>query len=481
MAAADSTHEFIDDRSIEDLAEDQFRHEDVVEELAHLILSCKDQANIALFAPWGSGKTGISKLLRSRLRAGGGGRRYVYFDAFKHKDTSLRRSFLRAVAAELGKDPSDIDTLSREEVTQRLDSHNGWKLALFVFGALVIGIAFMAIVSLPLAAIRPESKGEAFWTSFALIFTRLSGIATLVAALLGVVVTGLLGGLTVTRRKNPLSEDDEFEDAFKELARSTGQLIVFVDELDRCGANEVVATLETMRVFLEVKNCVFVVAADRQALEQAIRRKARQETPADDIHAYFSSAGAYIDKIFQFQISLPPLRWTDTGQFAEELVQDKGGLWKDLREWGELQDVLAALVPTHVTSPRRVKVLLNAYVIEHRLAQRRVAAHEMSGLQGRAAALAQLVCLRAEFPFFADELERYPDLPTAVLAIEHPEFPRGEGLEASAPETWARAKALLDGELLAPLLHRTDGADESDSDHPDPESTGGSRAHESPG
>ncbi len=444
--------EFIDDRSIDEKADDCFRHEDIVAELAHLVDSCEAQTNIALFAPWGSGKTGISKLLRSLLEDEKQQHRYVYFDAFKHRDTPLRRSFLRAVAAGLGEDPTKIDELSKEEVTQELGSSDWKRVGKFVGVALGVGIVLMGLLSLALAGLRTVGPHESFGDSFVTMFTRLSGVATLVAALIGVVVSGLLGGVTATRTKKPLSEDDEFEDAFGNLAKKAKRLVIFIDELDRCAAGEVVETLETMRVFLDVPNCLFIVAADRQALEAALRRKARQETPADEVHPYFSSAGAYVDKIFQFQIALPPLRWTDTGEFAQNLVKDRGGLWAELRERDELQDVLTALIPTHVTSPRRVKVLLNSYVIAHRLAERRAATQEMADLSGRAAALAQLVCLQAEFPLFADELERFPELPAAALAVA--EDDQRSDLRTKAPEVWKRAVDFIDhGRPLAPLLY----------------------------
>ncbi len=486
MPTQPPTDEFIDDRSIEEKADDRFRHEDVVAELAHLVDSRAAQTNIALFAPWGSGKTGISKLLRSRLEDKKKGHRYVYFDAFKHRDTSLRRSFLRTVAVGLDEDPTEIDALSKEEITQELGTSDWKRVAKFVAGALGVGIVLMALLSLALAWIRPEAPKENFGESFVLMFTKLSGVATLVAALIGVVVSGLLGGVTATRKQMPLSEDDEFEDAFGKLAKKADRLVIFIDELDRCAADEVVETLETMRVFLDVPNCIFIVAADRQALEAALRRKARQETPADEVHPYFSSAGAYVDKIFQFQIALPPLRWTDTGEFAENLVKNRGGLWKELRERDEMQDVLTALIPTHVTSPRRVKVLLNSYVIAHRLAERRANAEEMADLSGRAAALAQLVCLGAEFPLFADELERFPELPAAALAVAESSYENS--LRTEAPEVWERAVDFIDrGRPLVPLLYgrRANGEQvenkvESPDDANDPKDGDGDSTPEEP-
>ncbi len=441
--------EYIDDRSIEELGQDEFRHEDVVKELAHLVRECGRQANIALFAPWGSGKSGISHLLRGELEDKDKKQRYVYFDAFKHRETSLRRSFLRTVAAELDPDArARVDEeVYGQEVTQTLNRSNRkklfWLIASGVLGAFVLA----GLLTLGLSKLHPGP----FNKDFPNLFARTSGVLALVGGLIGVAFTTVINGYSVTKTTTPIAEDDEFEREFRKLVEGADRVVVFIDELDRCAAAEVVATLETMRVFLDVENCIFIVAADRQALEQALRLKARQETPADDVHPYFSSAGAYVDKIFQYQLALPPLRWTDAGEFAENLVKNRDGLWKDLRDWDELQGVLTALIPTHVTSPRRVKVLLNAYVIEHRLAQLRVGSNQMSAIKGRAAALAQLVCLRTEFPLFADELEYHPELPAAARALSNgAESP----IQQESPITWSRADEFINGgRPLVPLLY----------------------------
>lgn len=95
---------------------------------------------------------------------------------------------------------------------------------------------------------------------------------------------------------------------------------------------------------------------------------------------------------------------------------------------------------------------MNSYVIAHRLAERRIGAGEMAALDGRAAALAQLVCLRAEFPLFADELERFPDLPAAALAVANKEV--DSPLRTAAPELWNRAGDFIERDHpLVPLLY----------------------------
>jgi hypothetical protein len=88
---------------------------------------------------------------------------------------------------------------------------------------------------------------------------------------------------------------------------------------------------------------------------------------------YYSSAGSFFDKVFQHQVPLPPLRNRRLSRYARDLVEKRGGVWADLRaaeDHGQAFDaVLFALIPSHVTSPRRVKVLLNAFAVNARTAQ----------------------------------------------------------------------------------------------------------------
>jgi len=461
-----STHEinaeYIEDRSIENASDDSFRHEDVVEELAQLALHGPAPSNIALFAPWGTGKSGIAKLLQPRIE--GANQRFVYFDAFKHRETPLRRSFLRTAVKKLDHGSlGSIDTkLYGERVTQTLNESDKKKLAGMIVGGVLGALLFAGLVSLVLSKLQPGPFNE----DFPDLFAKTSGVLALIGGLLGIALTSLINGYSVTKTSTPVAEDDEFEREFKSLVRGSKRVVVFIDELDRCSADDVVEALETMRIFLETLNCVFVVAIDQQSLEQALRRKARQETPVDETHPYFSSTGSYIDKIFQYQVALPPLRSRDMEGFIRDLVHDRPGLWRDLKDRDELQDVTGALAPTHVTSPRRVKVLLNSFVMAYHLATKRISAGEMSSLDGRAAALAKLVCLRTEFPLFAEDLDRFPELPRAILAQVRAEI--DHDLSHEAPETWTRASLFREGKLpIAPLLFRPSAVHSADSEQGD--------------
>jgi predicted KAP-like P-loop ATPase len=103
--------ELIDDRAVQSDDEDEFGHTDFVEELSSLVLGVTPPASVALFGAWGSGKSGISNLLRSRLKAEPGVK-YAHFDAFKYAEAPLRRKFLSQIANEFRMTTSDSTAVS---------------------------------------------------------------------------------------------------------------------------------------------------------------------------------------------------------------------------------------------------------------------------------------------------------------------------------------------------------------------------------
>lgn len=247
-------------------------------------------------------------------------------------------------------------------------------------------------------------------------------IGSIPAAMIAVLTALANRTLPVDQTRSAPSSEEEFERLFRELVKEVmdssdaERIVIVIDELDRCSSDEVVKTLETVRTFLDVSPCVVVVAADQQVLEQALRKQARQETPSDRRNPYYSGGSAYLDKIFSYPLPLPlpQLRSRRLSDFSLDLIKPLGGLWKHIDpDW-----VLFALIPTHIRSPRRVKALLNAFVLAHRLAERRSADGFLPpDIHKRAAEIAKLTCLRIEFPLFGADLTIHPRLPEFVLAL----------------------------------------------------------------
>lgn len=456
--------DLVDDRELAAAEDDQLAHAGIVDQLAALATTVTTPSNIALYGPWGSGKSGIANLLKSKID-GRDGVRFVRFDAFKYADVPLRRNFISAVANELGCKQSKYhgDLYNGRTKTEIKVPPTTLAKLLGVFAVMLFGLAI--ILAVVVAAIAFGQSRIGVNTDFGVEFKALSKQVVLAGLLPATLLAALIAlaskTFSVDRSLAKPDSDEQFEEIFKNLVTGVKakRLVVFVDELDRCSASEVVTTLDTIRTFLGIDRCIFIVAADQNVLEEALTRAAKQETPADDANPYYSTGSAYLDKVFQYQISLPPLLTQGVSKYATSLIENRQGLWAEInREY-----VLSVLIPTHVTSPRRVKHLLNTFALTYRLAQVRYKADLLIGDPStNAASIARLVCLKVEFPLFARHLEVDANLPALVLQLmrdRNAELPAGTS-DRSAE--LAKSYAL---ESVAPstvLVDDTDGDDEAD-------------------
>jgi len=93
--ATNPQNDLIDDRAIENASSDHFGLAGFAAQAASTIHAIRTPANIAIYAPWGSGKTSLANLLRNELNSKISG--FVYFDAFKYAEAPLRREFITRV------------------------------------------------------------------------------------------------------------------------------------------------------------------------------------------------------------------------------------------------------------------------------------------------------------------------------------------------------------------------------------------------
>lgn len=408
--------ELLEDREVSDPNEDRLDHQQIAEQLADLALSVPDPSNIALYGPWGSGKSGIGNLVQKQLaqheEIG-----FARFDAFKYAENPLRRNFISAVATALKIDDDEFhkDLYTGKTTTDfSIPPMRLVQLAVtFLALAVVICIGLLAIIA-GIAAIQAGPFGDDFRSMSKQVVNAALAPAALLSAL--IVLAGR--SLGIERKTDKAESDEQFEQVFGRLIDKAKKrrIIVFVDELDRCASADVVATLDAVRTFLGIKGCVFIVAADRQVLEEALTTDARQATPSDTVNPYYSAGSAYLDKVFQYQLIVPPLLQHSVTRFAAELVSGRPGVWSELGS--DLDLTVSILVPSHVRSPRRVKNLLNAFVLAYRLAEaRRTAGLLDTDIKERADEIARLVCFRVEFPLFARHLVMDARLPEYVLRL----------------------------------------------------------------
>ncbi|MEV4752636.1 P-loop NTPase fold protein [Streptosporangium sp. NPDC049248] len=204
----------------------------------------------------------------------------------------------------------------------------------------------------------------------------------------------------------------EFETLLESI-EDLDRVVVLVDDLDRCLPEAVVAVFEGIKVFLAVPKMAFVIAADEDAIVEAV--KVRFSSVSDPA----TMARQYLEKIVQLPLRVPALGEPDTHAYLALLqlqqLRADATLQRELvaycderRRAGHadlLEDVSDELLPmdarTHLVlaktlapvlhsrtegNPRRLKRFLNAYWM-------RCAQAELRHLTLNRAALAKLMVL----------------------------------------------------------------------------------------
>lgn len=450
----------VEDRELAPSDPDRFRHEDLIEQLADLAVSVDPPANVALYGPWGSGKSSIASHLKAELDQRRAPVRFARYDAFKYARLPLQRHFIRHLASTLEVTDRKYDKGLYEDSTSNditlgsaEDGETANILGLLWQVLIVLGVALAAAVVLTAAAAfigswasKDDGFGDnlsAYLRAYTIGFLAPAGVLAIFGALAGKKLNVVRGVAAPTSEEQFASTfNDLVTDSLKEPHRGVDcdRVVVFIDELDRCDAGTVVATLESLRSFLDAENCIFIVAADQQVLEAALTTHVRHAIPRDSSNPYYSAGSEYLDKTFHYQLSIPPLLPRRLSGFAADLVRDKGGVWTEV---GSVERVVSVLIPNHVRSPRRAKTLLNSFALHYELADRRCKVGHLAGTPAeRAEEIAVLTCLRVEFPLFARELRQHPKLVDAARRLL-----QSENRPSTIPEsTWETCQEFLEGE-----------------------------------
>lgn len=118
---------------------------------------------------------------------------------------------------------------------------------------------------------------------------------------------------------NVPAEIKAFRDAFDDLLEKAGveQLIVLIDDLDRCLPDTAIETLEAVRLFVFTSRTAFVVAADEAMIEYAVRKHFPDLPDTTGPQTY---ARNYLEKLIQVPFRIPALGDTETRIYVTLLL-----------------------------------------------------------------------------------------------------------------------------------------------------------------
>ncbi len=124
-------------------------------------------------------------------------------------------------------------------------------------------------------------------------------------------------------------------------------LVVFIDDLDRCSEETLLAVCEAVKVYLDVPGLAFVIGCDRAAMG-----------PNGLLRDLGPAGTAFMEKIFQTSYRIPAASASDIKEFVRSCARHAG--LDDL-----LDDRLVELLAYRAAhNPRRIKRLVNGLLLE---------------------------------------------------------------------------------------------------------------------
>lgn len=393
---------------------------------------------IGLFGKWGSGKTSLMGFLKDGLSED----RFhaVWFDAWKYeKEGALWRALILRVLDELRSSEEKKDRQSRElfDEIEKLEQGLYHDLEWMEKGGLTIDL---------------QSLFKGVTAAGKLTLSFLPGLSAVKQALdlmragkgdSG--VSELIGAFrreAVGHHQRRLSSIEEFERGFSGVVRkhmqSDERLVVFVDDLDRCLPEKAIEVLEAIKLFLDVRGCIFVLGIDHSVIERGIKVKYHSysvDEGADSERAIPIDGASYLEKIIQLPFLLPPIEEGNLKSYVNELIksfpEDKG-------------ECATVFVKGLGQNPRKVKRALNIFMLLWRLAGKRA---ELKNVI-RPIRLAKVVVLQHSHPELFGILKERPLLLRDIENHLRDESRRSKDAEASGKQ--ARGAASLEGRAADP-------------------------------
>lgn len=321
---------------------------------------------VGVFGKWGSGKTSLMRQIETKIteaqRTDWQHAKVVWFDAWKYeREDALWRALLVQVLATL-----------RREAQAVIESETATKQAKETATALEAELNTLEeqlyrTVTEEEAGNVHLDWGEAIKTggkaAFRLGLNFIPGAGVL-AGLLNEGATddmnALFGAINQERRtlyRQRIESLEQFQQAFGKLVAThiVGQdqrLVVFVDDLDRCLPEKAIEVLEAIKLFMDVRGCVFVLGLDRDVVTQGIDAKYRSQTPEASQEQQRAFGSQYLEKIVQVPFRLPAIE----PEVMTDFVHGQLTEWPDDR----CVEVFARGMRD---SPRRVKRTLNTFLL----------------------------------------------------------------------------------------------------------------------
>lgn len=300
------------DKPIEKLENDTFGISRYINGLCTFILHCETPMTISIQGDWGSGKTSMMNMVRSKLEKSV---HTIWFNTWQFsqfRQDNLAISMLGSLLSELSGDESSIKKL--------LGTLGG-----------VSKTALKIMVDNAAGGVAADKLSE------------------------------IIGAHEIDSAKEIKEIKAKFQNAVNKKLNDSkdnkSRVVIFIDDLDRLQPAKAVELLEVLKVFLDCENCVFVLAVDYSVVTQGIKQKFGDSVDDEKGKSFF-------DKIIQLPFKMPVAQYDISNYIsaalkAMEIENDK----KAVKQY-------VGLIETSIgCNPRSIKRLFNTYKLLDFIAQ----------------------------------------------------------------------------------------------------------------
>ncbi|GAA3038793.1 KAP family P-loop NTPase fold protein [Microbacterium dextranolyticum] len=354
--------------------EDHLGLEPYIQGLSEFIRNCTTPLTLAIQGDWGSGKTNTMLLIEQAL------------------EPTARLSAVRSDAqrAEL------VSHLAASEHAPLFTiSFNTWQYSQFNLDGQLAVMMLQALV----AELEKTVPGPGARERWARVLTESATYAKTLTNALANVASNMTMGVSVGQifSADPSAGDAgagsvvdllaTLRDSLASLvsaavthpsgAGDPGRIVIFIDDLDRLEPRRAVELMETLKIFLDLEHCVFVLAIDFDVVAQGVSDK----YGSDGIDA--RKARSFFDKIIQVPFHMPVANYRIDELLAASC--DKAGIELTHTQRDHFRDLIRSSVGNN---PRSIKRLMNTLML----------LRGILGTQTSVDRLFAVLCLQLAFP-----------------------------------------------------------------------------------
>ena len=261
--------------------------------------SCLTPLTVGLYGSWGAGKSSLLQLIEQRIEDNKDGTVCIslnawQFEGYEDAKVAIMESLLKAL-----KENESFFEKAQEKITKLLSRVDYLKIGKSIIRkGLPYAIGMLTGNPLPIAfnlSVEALDAGD--------LLTKLQTFKN--------------EYINESEKENTLTENirkfrEEFEEMLEDVS-SVKNLVVIIDDLDRCSPERIIDTLEAIKLFLSVRKTTFIVAVDQRIIEYAVNIKYPQIDG-------FAISSDYIEKIIQLPIKIPELSPKDIENYLLLLI-----------------------------------------------------------------------------------------------------------------------------------------------------------------